>query len=512
LITAAVAKIGALKKWLLDKAAAFISRAIRAVIGPLYERAYKRLMDLIGPEVRDAIDHAKLLFPNGLPPPPEVHAALQQTAQQASQSNLDAIKSGLWKPEGDHFSIGFQFGGSGGAAIGGGGGGGANLETVLDYRKNDIGFFISPAAGGQLNLGDAGATGHWSGIGAWGTVGSFGNPDDDVLHAWQGWFGNATYGYQGGLAIFGGVGVASGGSIYRSAPTSHIEPGEQQPDTVVPGKPATKAQVDLSEVRFGSQRADAEAELTGPAAMSQAAQKVRDITAGGKPATVDQVTVVGEASRIWRHPRAGKDRAMENEDLATARANSVKVGLEGRLGGEPPVSARGAGDQRAALDGRAVTDGSADYRRALIFADVTFTGTPDQVIPGGRGPDQQVPNLGIGVPNPFTSQHVAWGWDTTLSVAGLIGEEGQLGVFGGAGISYSIPIGKKNFSHDTMEKIRIAFAIVKILADVISISPLAVLRDIVALNTVEAAPDANAVITNAVTKWTVPMPPGVAVA
>src|SRR5207245_10183456 len=118
------------------------------------------LLPLISPEIQDALTQAKLVFANGLPPPPETHAALQQTAQQASQSNLESMKSGLWKPEGDHFSIGFQFGASGGAAIGGAGGGGANLETVLDYRNNDIGLFLSPAAGGAANVGDAGATGH----------------------------------------------------------------------------------------------------------------------------------------------------------------------------------------------------------------------------------------------------------------------------------------------------------------------------------------------------------------
>jgi hypothetical protein len=187
----------------------------------------------------------------------------------------------------------------------------------------------------------------------------------------------------------------------------------------------------------------------------------------------------------------------------------VKVGLEGRLGGKPTVSARGAGDERAALDGRAVTDGSAEYRRALIFADVTFSGTPDQVVPGERGPDREVLDP---LPNPFTSERVAWGWDTTLGVTGRVGEEAEAGVFAGAGVSYSIPLGMTSFTHDTMEKIRISLAVVKILGDTISLSPLGLIRDIVALVNVEAAPDAKPVITNAVTKWTVPMPPGVAVA
>jgi hypothetical protein len=243
--------------------------------------------------------------------------------------------------------------------------------------------------------------------------------------------------------------------------------------------------------------------------MNRAAQKVKDITADGKPATVDQVSVVGEASRIWQRPRPGKDRATENDDLASARASSVKAGLEGRLGGKPPVTARGAGDQRAALDGRPVTDGSAEYRRALIFADVTFSGTPDQVVPGGRGPDREVPNL---LPNPFTSERVAWGWDTTVGVTGRAGEGFEAGVFGGAGISYSFPLGMTHFNHDTMEKIRISLGIVKILGDAISLSPLGLLRDAIALANVEAAPDAKPTITHAVTKWTVPMPAGVAVA
>jgi hypothetical protein len=227
------------------------------------------------------------------------------------------------------------------------------------------------------------------------------------------------------------------------------------------------------------------------------------------------VSVVGEASRRWRAPRHGKTPAQENADLGSARAEHVKSSLDARLHGDPTVSAHGAGDRRAEQQGKAPDDGSPEDQRAMMFGDVNMPATPDQVVPGGHDPDHEERNkmdVKLGLPNPFTSQRTAWGWDTTVGVSRLVGAAGKAGVYGGVGVSYSFPIGKAHFTATTMEKIRIAAGSVKILADILSLSPLGLLRDIIALARGSVGPDAQATMTNAVTSWSLPAPPGVPVA
>ncbi|TMB61445.1 MAG: hypothetical protein E6J51_12160, partial [Chloroflexi bacterium] len=463
-IHAAVAKIGALKNWLLAKASAFIARAIRAVIGPIYQRAYDHLMALIGPEVEEAMARAQLMFPNGLPAPPEVNAAALQAASQAGSKLSSKDVGGLFSPQGDHFSIGFQASLAAGEGIGVSGGGGASFEVVMDYRRNDIGFFVSPQGGGQVNLGTIEGTGKFSGLGSWGTVSSFGEEKDDVLQSWNGWFSNVSYGYQAGLAYGVGGAVSSGGSFYRSGAAEldpplfsytpinaghHTEKGAKRPDVTVPGTPATSQTMDLGEVRFASQKSAAESAPGGPTAMDSASQLVKDAATKDPNSSVGNVSVVGESSRIWKAARSEDERLTNNQALAKARADSVKAGLDQRLGGEPSVSAHGSGDGRARLDGRPITDRSPEYRRATMFADLTIGATQDQTIPGGNEPDHEERNkmdVKLGVPNPFTSKRTAWGWDTSLGVTGMGGAGAYAGLFGGLGISYSFPIGKAHFS------------------------------------------------------------------
>lgn len=483
-IQAAVAALAALRRFLINAAMAFISRALRFVIEPIYRRAYQHLMELIGPELKKAIEQAKLMFPNGMPPPPQIQAAVAQ-ASTAASSSLDNIKKGLLSPEGDHLSIGVQFGGSAGAAVGVSGGVGGSLEVVLDYRRNDIGFFISPAAGGQVNLGDLGATGNVTGMGGWGTVGSFGDPNKDVIESWSGLFINASAGVQAGIADGVGLTVASGGQVYRGVP--------DRPKPI-PGKPASSDVTEVGEVRFRTQKSDAEAEPNGASSMDAAVTVIRDIPKKQAGATITHVGVEGQASRIWLHPRQGKSREAENLDLADARANSVKAGLTGRLGGTPTVTGKGTGDKKAKADGLPETDHSPQYRRAVIRALVETPATPETM------PDD--------LPYPFSGR-TAWGWDTTASVAGHGGAKAGAGVYGGAGVSYSIPLGKTHFSADTMNMIRIQVGINKILADMITASPLSLIRDVWALWHGKVAPDTKPAMTNAVNKWTVPMPTGV---
>jgi hypothetical protein len=459
------------------------------------------------------------MFPNGLPTPPEVVQAVGQAATQLGPSILQQVQQGFLNPEGDHISIGFQFGPSVSLAPGasGGGGLGAQLEVVFDYRRNDVGLFVSPAAGGQLNLGAVEGTGRLSGMGAWGTVASFGDPNQDVLQSWSGWFTNVSYGAQVGAADIVGAAVSTGGSFYRSGqfnltrPLVSYTPPLGAGTHTVAGTPGTTGRVetlDLGEVRFGSQQSNAEAAPGGPAAMDRAAQMVQSGSNPQAPGTIMGVSVVGEASRIWQRPRPGSTRATENANLAEARAQSVRSGLAQRLGSQPPVTAHGAGDQRAQHDGRPVTDGSAAYRRAVIFADASVGGTPGT-------PDRQEPNrmeIGVSVPNPFTTARTAWGWDTTVGVTGLAGGAAVAGVYGGAGVSYSFPLGKAHFSAATMNEIRWAVGINKILLDFMSLSPLALIRDIVALARGGVAADTEPAMTRGVTDWAIPLPPGVAVA
>ena len=241
------------KTWLLGKVAAFVSRVLRAVLDPIAERLKQRLLALIGPAAGEAIRQAQLLFPNGLPAPREVIQGAERGAQQVASEAGSAILAGLTNPEGDHIAFGIQLGGGGsipGTPVGLSGSVSGMFDIVLDYRRNDIGFFLSPAAGGAASLGIG--EGAAAGVGvsaAWGTVATFGEASSDVLAAYGGSFTNASYGVSGGVADEIGAEASTGGSIYRGGATPGIPVfsytplgADQHPvPGAIPGTPPTMA-------------------------------------------------------------------------------------------------------------------------------------------------------------------------------------------------------------------------------------------------------------------------------
>jgi len=525
LIRAGLARLAAFRDWLVRGAMAMLGRVLRTVVEPLKNALMGLLMQRLGPQIQAAMATARTMFPNGLPSPPEVIAAQAQAATQVAAQAQEAIVNGLLHPEGDHFSIGFQLGGdiSGGAGVSAGAG--ASLEVVMDYRRGDIGFFVSPGASAQLSVGDIGATGALSGSMTWGTVGSFGDAKKDVLQGWGGWFTNASYGAQAGLAEGGGLAVQSGGVISVGGSTDfgtigsyvpagadqHLVPGATVQGPPIPGTPDAHDVVALGEVLFPTQSADVNA-LGGGSVISGAASTANSYPTGHDGARVISIDVTGEASRAWRHPGASS-REDSNRDLAARRAEAVRTRLEPQV---PGISVRGIGasDSAAARAGKAETDASPEDQRATMFGSVFKTGTPDQPGQTTQQPGQLQGDpfqVNAGVPNPLAAGRSAWGWDTSVGVAGLVGEGGKAGVYGGLGASYSFPIGKTHFDATTMAMTRIIFGLIKMLGDVETGSPLGLIRDAIGMGWgVEELVTSS--FGQAVGDWTIPMPTGIAVA
>jgi len=515
--------VGRAKDWVLGRIAAGVSRILKGVLGPIAERLQQRVLALIGPAVGDAIRQAQLLFPNGMPAPTEIAAATTQAATQAASEGASGILQGLTNPEGDHLSLGISVGGSVGAAVGVGGSVSLTFDVVMDYRRNDIGFFVSPAAGGQVNLGEVGGTGNVSGVGSWGTVASFGDPNADVLGAYGGTFTNATYGVQAGLAVEGGLGVSTGGSFYRGGATqasiplfsytplgadSHPVPGTgtaAQTTAATPDRPGT---LPLGEVHFPRQVADVSAAPGSDAAIDAAVRAVSDYPTTHPTGQANGVDVLGEASRVWRNPGPGETRAQANANLATRRAESVAGALRSRLPGVP-VTPHGNADHRAEAAGKPETDATPADQRASMVAKTTERGTPETTTPGT--PPQQAPNqhdVNLALPNPFQARQ-AWGWDTNLGVTGYAGAEAKLGAYGGLGVSYSFPLGKTHLSADTMQAIRISVGFLKLTADAMTISPLGFIRDVLGLIAMSSeARGVESELANAVTSWAIETPAG----
>ncbi len=518
--------VNRVKTWLIGKATAFASRALRTVLMPIAERLKQRVLALIGPAAGDAIRRAELAFPNGMPTPPEVTAAALKGAQQVGSTDGAAILRGLTNPEGDHIAYGVTYGGSVGGGVGASASLGATFEIVLDYRRNDIGFFFAPQAGAQANIGDLSAVENVTGVGAWGTVASFGDPSQDVLGAYSGWFANASYGGTAGLAVEGGLGVSSGGAFYRGLQAgrplfsytplgadSHPVPGTGTPATVTPGTPDVSGTLTLGEVRFPRQSSDPGSAPGGAAAIDHAVEVARDYPTGHPRGQLTSIDVLGEASRVWQRPAAGRTRAEENAALADRRAQNVAAELRPRVAGLP-VTAHGNGDLRAAAAGKPETDASAQDQRASMVASTHEAGTPGTTTPG-TPPREEQDRHTVSLPalaNPF-GQRAAWGWDTTLGVAGYGGAKVQAGVYAGAGVSYSFPIGKVHMDPQTMAAIRATVGFLKLTMDVVSISPLGFIRDVLGLVALvsEHASVVNE-MTSAVTDWAIPLPPGAVVA
>jgi hypothetical protein len=528
------------KTWLLGKVAAFVSRALRAVLDPIAERLKQRLLSLIGPAAGAAIRQAQLLFPNGLPAPREVVQAAERGAQQVASEAGSAILAGLTNPEGDHIGFGIQLGGGGsvGGPFGVSGAVTGMFDIVLDYRRNDIGFFVSPGAGaaGSAGAGEGAAAGVGA-AGAWGTIATFGGASSDVLSAYGGWFSNVSYGVSGGVADEIGVEASSGGSIYRGGSTpgipvfsytplgadQHPVPGTGTAPVTIPGSttPGTldaPGTLPLGEVRFPRQVSDVESAPGGPGAVDAAASAVRDFPSTTPRGEVTGVDVLGEASRVWQRPGSGRTRAEENQTLAAARARSVAGRLRGLVPGVA-VTEHGNGDLRAAAAGKGERDASPEDQRASMVASTVVRGTPGSTTPGTTipgtpptmAPDQHTFQLGSR-PNPFQARQTT-GWDTTASVSVVGGAEAQVGGYLGLGASYSFPLGKTHLDPATMHTIRILTGFMKLLGDVETLSPLGFIRDALGLSA--AFPERDSVIaqmTSAVTDWTIPLPPGAALA
>ncbi len=526
------------KTWLLGKIAAFVARALRTVLNPIAERLKQRLLALIGPAAAAAMRQAQLLFPNGLPAPREVVQAAEQGAREVASEAGSAILAGLTNPEGDHIGFGIQL--AGGASVGGPAGisgtAGAMFDIVLDYRRNDIGFFLSPntSVAGGLGVG-GGAAGGLGVAGAWGTVATFGDESKDVLDAYGGWSTNVSYGVTGGVADVIGAEASTGGSFYRGGGTpgipvfsytplgadEHPVPGTAPvaiPGTTTPGAPDVHGTAPVGEVRFPRQVSDVEAAPGGPAAVDAAAVVVNDLPSGTPPQEAARVDVLGEASRVWDRPRSGRTREQENADLADARARSVASRLRGLIRGTP-VTEHGNADLRAAAAGKGVRDASPADQRASMVASTVVRGTPGTTTPGTTIPGTpptttpQQHTFGIGsMPNPLQARQTT-GWDTTASATFVGGAEAQVGAYGGVGVSYSIPLGKAHMDPETMHMIRIVTGFMKLIGDVETLSPLGFIRDALGLSA--AFSERDGVIgemASAVTDWAIPLPPGAAVA
>jgi len=516
IITAIRERVNRVIDWVLAKARALIARALRAVLKPLQDRLLARVLELIGPAVQEAVKRAQLMFPDGPPAPPSVQQAASQVAAQAPPGGSGpGFIDSLMRPEGDHIGVGFQYSGSAAAGAGGQASVGAMLDVVLDYRRNDIGFFLSPGFGAQGTLLDEGLSAGFGGAAAWGTVASFGKPEDDVLSSFGGWFTNVNYGAQGKLAVGGGAQVQTGGSFYHGgqvaipgAPTGsytppgshHTVPGTPGSTTVTPGTPDVAGRTPLGDVLFPTG-----ADVPPGGAVEAAAQTAQAIPAQQQGTTITSIEVVGHTSRGWRHLPPGQTREQANRELSDRRGRNVAERLRA-LVAPTASSSSGAGDSVAAAAGKAETDLSPSDQRASMTALTNRAGTPGSTVTTPGTPDREVDDpvtIGPSLPMPF--QRAAWGWDTTVGAGGLAGAEGAAGVYAGIGLSYSIPLGKVHMQADTMQKIRSAVGYFKLAGDVLTLSPLGFIRDLIGLN-VPVAPDATAAIGGAATSWTLPRP------
>lgn len=527
LVRAGLARLAAFRAWLLGMARAAIGRLLRRVLEPLQRALMSLVLRLIGPQLAAAVTNAKAMFPNGMPTPPSVTEAQAKAAGAVGGRDEGSILAGLTHPEGDHFSYSIMLSDDTSAVAGLQGGLSATFEVVMDYRRNDIGFFVAPGGALQVNIGDIGETGSLSGTYSWGTVGSFGDTSKDVLQGWGGWFTNVSYGVQGGLAVEGGAAIASGGTVsvggssdlgpaFSYTPIGadlHPVPGAVTPGTLTGGTPAGNDVLALGEVLFPRQSADVGAAPGGQAAIEGAARTARDYPGTHPGWQVTSIEVLGETSRVWLRPRSGETRASSNRELAQQRANNVKARLAPLVPGLS-VGAVGNGDGRPASQGKAENDASPEDQRASMTAVVYSPPTPETRGPSTQGPTTMQPqpfDVNVGLPNPFAAGRSAWGWDTTLGGSALVGGGGKAGLYGGLGFSYSFPVGKARFSPTTMAIIRVVLGLAKVLGDLATLSFLGAIRDAIGLGWgVEAL--VTSTFTSAIGDWTIPLPPGVAVA
>jgi hypothetical protein len=268
----------------------------------------------------------------------------------------------------------------------------------------------------------------------------------------------------------------------------------------------------LGEVRFPRQVAELGGAPGGPSAVDHAAELALAYPTDHPSGQITGVDVLGGASRVFAHPTAGQTREAANRALADRRSQGVAQ-LRIKLPGIT-VSAHGNGDAAAAAAGKPESDASPEDQRASMVAATMDRGAPGTTTPGT--PPTQAPNQhtisGLSLPNPFQAKQ-AWGWDTTVGATGYGGVGAKAGVYGGAGISYSLPLGKTNFDADTMRAIRLNVGFLKLVADIASLSPLGFIRDALGLAAMSSeARSVETEIINAVTSWVIQLPPGAAVA
>jgi hypothetical protein len=332
------------------------------------------------------------------------------------------------------------------------------------------------------------------------------------------------YGAQAGVFEGFGGSVSTGGTIYRSGATTTPTfigvpgisiPGTTVPGTSTPGTPGRTETVGLGEVRFPTGVGDVGgASPPGVAAIASASQIVLNSPtshAGGK---VSAVSVVGEASPPWKRPRKGVTPDQENQSLSQRRADGVATELSARLPGVR-INVSAIGSSEAQKAGLTSNDPAPERQRALMVANATIDATPGTTTPGGTTPGTQItPPIGAtlpagALPNPLAAGPQAWGWDTNVSVGGGGGAEASAAAYAGLTTGFAVPLGDPiSMGGRTMKLIRVAVGLYKMVNDVLTGSPAALIRDAVALGVFGIEEVVGTSVTNAVLDWAVPMPAG----
>ena len=212
------------------------------------------------------------------------------------------------------------------------------FDIVFDYRRNDIGFFLSPGGGVQVNVLDAGLS---AGVGpgaSWGTVASFGEPSHDVIGSFGGWFTNVNYGLQGKLAVEGAPSLDRRPVLPRRLPGLHAGGISYTPfgaDTdAVPGRPACRARpgrrTTPSAGPAGGEHGAAPRRHSYPTqgdtpdrARSRPPRTAPTRSRRAPPGRHTGVDAPGHSSRGWRPLPPGQTREEANRALSERRGSKV---------------------------------------------------------------------------------------------------------------------------------------------------------------------------------------------
>ena len=477
--------------WIVGRFRALIERIAR----PIMERLTRELLKYIAPYIKDALRQARLQDPRGQPIPPSASASIAQQAGQVVQAEAHDIVQGLLKPDGDHF--GFQISGTLAAEAFAGVGitGAIAFDVVVDYVHHQFGFFISPAVQGQSYLGAEVKAGGGGAIGFnYATVMSMGSnrgPTKSVEDAFGGPFVNELVGVGGAY----GVTASKGHNFYMGARSAFYPQvqgpptttrGVDTPDTTTPGTPERREGVDTEEGLF----ATGSNALTpaGRRQVGQAAAAARTRHAQN-PSSRIQIVVTGEASRRWKHP--GRQTPDElNDALARDRERTVEAELRSILGQDAAaveIVPDPEGSSRARRDRVATDDDSQQYRDVTINVIEIIPATADTVTPGTHTPGTTTPGeFGDDprmswrkytppyLPDVAHGNRPTIGWDSTLS-AGLGAEVGVTSMPGSG--CRAIPLPHVNFPAQAELPLRIAFGVIKMGVDFVSVDGAGMFRD-----------------------------------